>query len=485
MRRVRGPVVQSLHTLVVQPGGVARFPGGVVCRLSRVGVARAYAEGFGIVVGGVLLSCGLHRALRRFVVGLHRSRAFRDALRRVVRSKGVGVRVVVFLLLALSGSVALPPEQAGKIDDLLQHEQIGVVLPRRLLVFQPRLGQLISPRRRVGLIRRQLLLVVGPKLCQSLAGGRHRIFGGGTRRAPPVKGVPQHGAVPAHGDVAVPESLVSSVERGILIVFGCIVKPRLLQLRRRSLPGVVVLQDLLVVGVARHQLFVVEAVKLLPELLGVLRAVVPAGSALGRLEDVGGRLLRRVTVDGQQLGALLLGRGLRLCALCFLMDSLRPRPRPRRVLLHGVDVAAVVGGDDFRSEGHCERLPGRPGARGLHLSLGLCLCVLCFVTGFLRPRLRPLRVLPQRVDASAVGAAAVGAAAVGGSGGLLLRGLYLDRLYLDRLGLGRAGLDRVGLVRGIDQLRHTSSPPCCFLEVVVDRALVHAVDLGESRELLR
>ena len=443
MRRVRGPVVQSLHMLVVQPGSVVRFPGGVVCRLSRVGVARAYAEGFGIVVGGVLLSCGLHRALRRFVVGLQRSRAFRDALRRVVRSKGVGVRVVVFLLLALSGSVALPPEQAGKIDDLLQHEQIGVVLPRRLLVFQPRLGQLISPRRRVGLIRRQLLLVVGPKLCQSLAGGRHRVFGGGTRRAPPVKGVPQRGAVPAHGDVAVPESLVSSVQRGILIVFGGIVEPRLLQLRRRSLPGVVVLQNLLVVRVARHQLFVVEAVKLLPELLGVLRAVVPAGSALGRLEDVGGGLLRRVAVDGQQLGALLLGHGLRLCARCFIMDSLRPRPRPRRVLLHGVDVAAVVGGDDLRSEGHCERLPGRPGARGLHLSLGLCLCVLCFVTGFLRPRLRPLRVLPQGVDA-----AAVGAAAVGGSGGLLLRGLTLTGFTLTGLALADlalAGLALTGL----------------------------------------
>ena len=48
MRRVRGPVVQSLHARVVQPGNVVRFPGGVVCRLSRVGVSRAQAEGFGI-----------------------------------------------------------------------------------------------------------------------------------------------------------------------------------------------------------------------------------------------------------------------------------------------------------------------------------------------------------------------------------------------------------------------------------------------------
>ena len=48
MRRVGGPVVQRLHALVVQPGNVVRFPGGIVCRLSRVGVSRAQTEGFGI-----------------------------------------------------------------------------------------------------------------------------------------------------------------------------------------------------------------------------------------------------------------------------------------------------------------------------------------------------------------------------------------------------------------------------------------------------
>ena len=134
MRRVGGPVVKSLHARVVQPGNVVRFPGGVVCRLSRVGVPRAQAEGFGIGVGGVLLSCGLHRALRRFVVGLQRSRALRDALRRVVRAKDVGVVGIELLPFPLNRLVVSSPQKTGDFSDLLRNEQISVILPEGFLV---------------------------------------------------------------------------------------------------------------------------------------------------------------------------------------------------------------------------------------------------------------------------------------------------------------------------------------------------------------
>ena len=134
MRRVRGPVVQSLHALVVQPGNVVRFPGGVVCRLGRVGVSRAQAEGFGVVVGGVLLSSFLHRGLRRFVVGLQRSRALRDALRRVVRAKDVGVVGIELLPFPLNRLVVASPQKTGDFSNLLHNEQISVILPEGFLV---------------------------------------------------------------------------------------------------------------------------------------------------------------------------------------------------------------------------------------------------------------------------------------------------------------------------------------------------------------
>ena len=134
MRRVRGPVVQRLHALVVQPGNVIRFPGGVVCRLSLVGEACAYAEGFGIGVGGVLLSCGLHRALRRFVFGFQRSRATRDALRRVVRAKYVGVVGVELLPFPLNRLVVASTHKTGDFSNLLHNEQIGVILTDGFLV---------------------------------------------------------------------------------------------------------------------------------------------------------------------------------------------------------------------------------------------------------------------------------------------------------------------------------------------------------------